>query len=145
VRLQQVLTNLVGNAIKFTEAGHVLLAVREERAPMAARGCTFSVTDTGIGIPPEKHESDLRGVPAGGRLDDPPLRRHGPRPHDLGQPRAADGRPHLGGQRARAGSTFHFTVTLDVADVPDDGRTAPRASLVSMCSSWTTTASTAAS
>ena len=57
VRLKQVLANLVGNAVKFTEYGHVLVEVREDAR---ADGCSmlhFSVSDTGIGIPKEKHAS----------------------------------------------------------------------------------------
>ena len=61
----------------------------------------FSVTDTGIGIPPDKHERHLRGLPPGGRIDDAPVRRHRPRPDDLGHAGAADGRPDLGRERAR--------------------------------------------
>ena len=49
VRLTQVLTNLVGNAVKFTEQGTV--AVRITAGPL---GVTFTVTDTGIGIPCDK-------------------------------------------------------------------------------------------
>jgi len=52
-RLRQVLSNLLGNAVKFTAAGDVFLHVRPEAAdPEAIR---FEVRDTGIGIPPEKH------------------------------------------------------------------------------------------
>ncbi len=47
-RLFQVLLNLVGNAIKFTERGHVQSSVRSRRD-----GVEISVADTGIGIPPE--------------------------------------------------------------------------------------------
>jgi len=53
LRIQQVLTNLLGNAVKFTERGKVLLkvALREERNSMAR--LEFSVQDTGIGIAPQ--------------------------------------------------------------------------------------------
>ena len=49
-RLRQVLINLVGNAIKFTEQGRVLLDVRPEPLPMAPHRLCFTVCDTGIGI-----------------------------------------------------------------------------------------------
>ncbi|HZE80025.1 MAG TPA: ATP-binding protein, partial [Candidatus Polarisedimenticolia bacterium] len=53
-RLRQVILNLVNNAIKFTEAGEVVLQVRcIEKKGKQAR-LEFSVTDTGIGIPKEK-------------------------------------------------------------------------------------------
>src|SRR5262249_39939705 len=55
VRRRQVLTNLVGNAVKFTERGHVMLAVGQESAERGRVGLRFAVSDTGIGIPPEKH------------------------------------------------------------------------------------------
>src|SRR4030095_6171116 len=57
VRLKQIVTNLVGNAVKFTESGHVLVSVRED---MRNDGCTmlrFSVSDTGIGIAKDKQET----------------------------------------------------------------------------------------
>jgi PAS domain S-box-containing protein len=53
-RLRQVLVNLVGNAVKFTERGRVEIAVRlEEETAAGARYCV-SVSDTGVGIPAEK-------------------------------------------------------------------------------------------
>jgi signal transduction histidine kinase/CheY-like chemotaxis protein len=55
VRLQQVVANLVNNAIKFTEVGQVLLEVHEERRAGRLTQLHFQVKDTGIGIPPEKH------------------------------------------------------------------------------------------
>jgi signal transduction histidine kinase/CheY-like chemotaxis protein len=55
VRLQQVLANLLNNAIKFTQVGHVLLDIREDRRDAGRTVLHFSVSDTGIGIPAHKH------------------------------------------------------------------------------------------
>jgi two-component system sensor histidine kinase/response regulator len=55
-RLRQILVNLIGNAIKFTERGRISLEVALEF--LAAEQCTlrFSVRDTGLGIPAEKQK-----------------------------------------------------------------------------------------
>jgi PAS domain S-box-containing protein len=53
-RLRQVLTNLLSNAIKFTAAGEVRVSVRREQAPSGAVRVRVEVTDTGIGIAPER-------------------------------------------------------------------------------------------
>ncbi|HBA87237.1 MAG TPA: hypothetical protein DCZ75_04395 [Geobacter sp.] len=54
-RINQVLTNLAGNAVKFTEKGKVEIRVSVgRRAPGAKRKVTFTVADTGIGIPSDK-------------------------------------------------------------------------------------------
>jgi CheY-like chemotaxis protein len=53
-RLGQVLLNLIGNAIKFTENGQVLMHVEPDPKSTAASTLQFSVADTGIGIPVEK-------------------------------------------------------------------------------------------
>ena len=61
LRLRQVLINLIGNAIKFTESGEVLLTVENAPGPeTAAEGelaLCFTVRDTGIGIPGEQLET----------------------------------------------------------------------------------------
>ena len=53
-RIRQVVTNLAGNAVKFTDCGHVLIAV--DCHPMDERHCRVSVTvtDSGVGIPKDK-------------------------------------------------------------------------------------------
>jgi CheY-like chemotaxis protein/two-component sensor histidine kinase len=53
-RLGQILINLVGNAIKFTQHGQVLVLVEPDRNSTTAGGLKFTVTDTGIGIPADK-------------------------------------------------------------------------------------------
>jgi PAS domain S-box-containing protein len=55
-RLRQIIVNLVGNAIKFTDTGEV--AVRAQLRSQSPEGCVlhFEVADTGIGVPPEKQQ-----------------------------------------------------------------------------------------
>lgn len=53
-RLRQVLMNLVGNAIKFTPEGDVLIEVKIEKETEESIQVRFAVTDTGIGIPEDK-------------------------------------------------------------------------------------------
>ena len=53
MRLRQVLTNLLGNAVKFTEEGGVLVTVSTERGEEGAH-LLLSIQDTGIGVPPDK-------------------------------------------------------------------------------------------
>jgi signal transduction histidine kinase/DNA-binding response OmpR family regulator len=53
-RIRQVVTNLVGNAVKFTQKGHVLIAVECLSQDETAAEINVSVTDTGIGIQAEK-------------------------------------------------------------------------------------------
>jgi signal transduction histidine kinase len=54
IALRQVLTNLVGNAIKFTETGGVTITVNAGEVAANAATLDFAVADTGIGIPPDR-------------------------------------------------------------------------------------------
>ncbi len=56
LRLRQVLVNLVGNAIKFTDKGQVLLRVRVDEAPDGMANVQVCVEDSGIGIAPEAQQ-----------------------------------------------------------------------------------------
>ncbi len=73
LRLRQVLVNLLGNAIKFTELGQVVLEV--DHAPDREPGVLlFTVADTGIGIPPDKLESIFANFT---QVDSSTTRKHG--------------------------------------------------------------------
>ncbi len=57
VRLRQVLLNLVGNAVKFTESGGIRVLVGLESTNESGFSLLFSVTDSGVGIPPGKQKA----------------------------------------------------------------------------------------
>ncbi len=73
-RLRQIVVNLVGNAIKFTERGEVVLAVESQSLAGNEVDLAFSVRDTGIGIPPDKL---LHIFEAFEQVDTTTTRRHG--------------------------------------------------------------------
>ena len=118
-RIQQVLTNLIGNALKFTARGHVLVSVREESRAAGRTTLHFAVTDTGIGIPVEK-----QGVifDAFQQADGSTTRRFGGT--GLGLTISATLVGLMGGRlwvesTPNAGSTFHFTAAFDVTNAPE--------------------------
>jgi two-component system sensor histidine kinase/response regulator len=117
-RIQQVLTNLVSNALKFTERGHVFIAVREDSRTERSTKLHFSITDTGIGVPPDKHEAIFEPFR---QADGSTTRRFGGT--GLGLTISATLVRLMGGRlwvesEPGAGSTFHFTVALDVTAAP---------------------------
>ena len=125
-RIQQVLTNLVGNALKFTERGHVFIAVREDSRTEGSTKLHFSVTDTGIGIPPRQHDAIFEAFR---QADGSTTRRFGGT--GLGLTISATLVRLMGGRlwvesEPGAGSTFHFTVALDVTDAPEAQPADPR-------------------
>lgn len=115
VRLGQIVTNLIGNAIKFTDRGHVRLDVRAE---VNRPGCTllhFLVSDTGIGIPEDKHASIFEPF---SQADGSTTRRFGGT--GLGLTISATLVRMMGGRiwvesTVGSGTTFHFTAGFDAA------------------------------
>jgi hypothetical protein len=87
-RLRQILMNLVGNGIKFTDEGHIRIEVKRlESAPDGPVNIEMSVTDTGIGMTPEEQQAAaLPGLHAGGQLQHASLWRHRTRPRHLQAP-----------------------------------------------------------
>ncbi len=73
IRIRQILMNLLGNAIKFTEEGGISLEVTPEGAPGQGR-IRFVIRDTGVGIPPEAMETIFADFE---QADSTPARRHG--------------------------------------------------------------------
>jgi PAS domain S-box-containing protein len=57
IRLRQVVLNLVGNAVKFTEDGEIVMSVELDQMDEIGADIRFSVTDTGIGIPMDQQET----------------------------------------------------------------------------------------
>lgn len=116
-RLRQIITNLMGNAAKFTDEGHILVSVSGEDATGpdgAATKLTFRVEDTGIGIPADKCEAIFEKF---SQVDDSAARKH--EGTGLGLAIASSLVKLMGGDigvesRVGAGSTFWFTVTLPV-------------------------------
>jgi two-component system, sensor histidine kinase and response regulator len=112
LRLRQILVNLVGNAIKFTSAGEILVSVQSEPLSDARLRLKISVRDTGIGIP-EAKRSQVFG--AFEQLDNSMARKYG----GTGLGLAISSRlvELMGGQiwfesEPGAGTTFHFTAEL---------------------------------
>jgi PAS domain S-box-containing protein len=120
LRLRQVLMNLVNNAIKFTPKGEVVVQVAVEQQTAGAVSLRFSVSDTGIGIAPEKLKAIFAPFI---QADSSTTRRFG----GTGLGLAISQRlvNLMGGQihvesRLGKGSTFYFTVTLPVGEPIDE-------------------------
>ena len=108
-RLRQVLTNLVGNAIKFTSQGGITVGVQGTDSSQLH----FWVRDTGIGIAAEKQESIFEAFT---QADNSTTRHYGGT--GLGLTISSNLVLLMGGRiwlesQARQGSTFHFTVQLE--------------------------------
>jgi len=117
-RVRQVLTNLVGNALKFTDQGSVTVTVRLEHESRAERRATLrcTVADTGIGIPADRRDAIFEPFR---QADGSMTRKYGGTGLGLTISRRlvemAGGKLWLDSAAPR-GSTFHFTLPVDIAE-----------------------------
>ncbi|MBZ5724771.1 MAG: response regulator [Acidobacteriia bacterium] len=128
-RLRQVLLNLMGNAVKFTEKGHVALSVGVESVDAGGIGLTFAVVDTGIGIPEAKQAVIFEPFR---QVDGSTTRKYGGT--GLGLAISARLAELMGGRlrlesRPGRGSTFHFTARFGVVERPPEPPPAAPAAL----------------
>jgi signal transduction histidine kinase/CheY-like chemotaxis protein len=119
-RIRQILVNLVGNAIKFTEKGEIVVGVEEEPQEKEANATTlhFTVRDTGIGVPIEKQRTIFDAF---SQADGSMARKYGGTGLGLTICKRLvemmHGRIWLESE-AGQGSIFHFTIQLAVQDSP---------------------------
>ncbi len=123
-RFRQVITNLVGNAVKFTDSGHVLVDVSGEAEDRIVH-LTVRVEDTGIGIPEEKLLSVFEKF---AQVDASSTRRH--EGTGLGLAIASRLIRLMGGEiQAKSvvgkGTVFWFTVPLEIVEDFNPRKTAP--------------------
>src|SRR2546428_5117846 len=115
-RLRQILVNLVGNAVKFTERGEVVVRVEVESQTKEAVRLHFLVSDTGIGISPEKLKEIFEPF---AQADSSMSRQYGGT--GLGLTISTRLVEMMGGRlwvesEVGKGTQFHFTVRLGVVD-----------------------------
>jgi signal transduction histidine kinase/DNA-binding response OmpR family regulator len=126
-RLRQILTNLVGNAIKFTDTGEVVVEARRLYETRTHARVELAVRDTGIGIPPERHAAVFQSFT---QADGSTTRRYGGT--GLGLTICRQLVELMGGtialeSEAGKGSTFRVELTLTKQAEVDAGQTAPPA------------------
>src|SRR6185503_2342471 len=116
-RMRQILVNLLGNAIKFTEQGEVVLRVTREAATSQEEVVLhFSVRDTGLGIPKDRQKSIFEAFT---QADGSTTRTYGGT--GLGLTISSQLVELMGGRlwvesEVGKGSTFHFTVNFQLAN-----------------------------
>jgi two-component system, sensor histidine kinase and response regulator len=111
-RLQQIIVNLAGNAIKFTEAGEVVIAVATEPPAESEVMLTISVSDTGAGVPLDKQKIIFEAF---SQADEGTTRKFGGT--GLGLAISSQLVALMGGEigvrsQGDGGTTFWFTLTL---------------------------------
>jgi signal transduction histidine kinase/CheY-like chemotaxis protein/ABC-type amino acid transport substrate-binding protein len=119
-RIRQILVNLVGNAIKFTERGEIVVSVEEQPDQQSADATTlhFSVRDTGIGIAADKQAKVFEAF---SQADGTMTRKYGGTGLGLAictrLVELMRGRIWLESEPGQ-GSVFHFTIRLGLQDSP---------------------------
>lgn len=126
-RLRQILVNLVGNAVKFTERGEVMVRICQLAESDKKVVLRFLVRDTGVGI---KHEDQVKLFQPFSQADMAATRRFGG--SGLGLAISKDLVAKMGGEiglhsEEGAGSTFWFTVSLPRQKITEEGREKPLA------------------
>jgi signal transduction histidine kinase/CheY-like chemotaxis protein len=128
-RLRQVIVNLVGNSIKFTDQGEIIVRVELESKAEQHVNLHFTVSDTGIGIPADKQQAIFESFT---QADGSMTRQYGGTGLGLTISsrlvEAMDGRIWVE-SKVGAGSTFHFTVRLQMQEEgaeADEQAPAPR-------------------
>ncbi|HUB67966.1 MAG TPA: response regulator [Candidatus Methylacidiphilales bacterium] len=124
VRLRQILANLVGNAIKFTEHGEIVISVKCQKRDSRGYHLLFSVSDTGIGIPAEAIGKLFQSFQ---QVDSSTTRRYGGTGLGLAiSKRLAELMQGMMWveSKAGAGSTFFFTAIME--GVPVSGSVSPK-------------------
>ncbi len=120
MRLQQILLNLAGNAIKFTDAGEVVLSVKVVTRTEAQVLLRFDISDTGIGISPDHWEQIFEGFE---QADTSINRRFGGTGLGLTISRRLVqlmGGELSGNSAPGKGTTFHFELTFGIDPARDE-------------------------
>jgi PAS domain S-box-containing protein len=128
-RLRQVLINLLGNAVKFTEKGEVVVNVSRARGKQVTRKrkavtLEFTVRDTGIGIPPDRMGRLFQSF---SQADSSTSRKYGGTGLGLAISKRLTGM--MGGELwaestgvPGEGSAFHFTIQTEAVEMPERTR-----------------------
>ena len=108
VRIQQVLSNLINNAIKFTDTGSIVIRIKARPAAGSRQTWRIEVRDTGIGIAADQARNHVRSLHPGRPEPWPALRRDRARPRD--QPPACRDDGRRAGFRQQAGQGIDLLV-----------------------------------